>query len=75
MRRATRTETGTGSGTGTGPRAQPTGKRWTVPGLVGVAGGAAAVGFGGLYAAGLLWAGEDTAPGTKVRGDSVTCSA
>ncbi|MEV7524269.1 VanW family protein [Streptomyces sp. NPDC091371] len=57
MRRATRT--------GTRP---DTGKRWSVPGVVGVAGGAAVLGFGGLYAAGLLLAGDDVAPGTKVRG-------
>ncbi|MFD9406011.1 VanW family protein [Streptomyces sp. NPDC059989] len=61
MRRASRTDTGPGTRTDTG-------KRWSVPGLVGVAGGAAVVGLGGLYAAGLLWAGEDVAPGTKVRG-------
>ncbi|MEU9234836.1 VanW family protein [Streptomyces subrutilus] len=57
MRRATRT--------GTRP---DTGRRWTVPGVVGVAGGAAVLGFCGLYAAGLLLAGEEVAPGTKVRG-------
>ncbi|MFZ3468428.1 VanW family protein [Streptomyces sp. 4.24] len=51
----------------TGTRAA-TGKRWTVPGIAGVAGGAAVLGFGGLYAAGLLLAGEDVAAGTKVRG-------
>ncbi|MFG2874445.1 VanW family protein [Streptomyces sp. NPDC048337] len=62
MRRASRTDTGTGT------RTAVSGKRWSVPGLVGVAGGAVAVGLGGLYAAGLLWAGEDVAPGTKVRG-------
>lgn len=57
MRRAPRTGT---------PAA--TGKRWTVPGVVGVAGGVAVLGFGGLYAAGLLLAGDDMASGTKVRG-------
>uniref|UniRef100_A0AAU2JJW2 VanW family protein n=1 Tax=Streptomyces sp. NBC_00049 TaxID=2903617 RepID=A0AAU2JJW2_9ACTN len=57
MRRASRT--------GTPP---DTGKRWTVPGLTCVAGGAAVLGFGGLYAAGLLLAGKDVAPGTRVRG-------
>ncbi|MFJ7265275.1 VanW family protein [Streptomyces sp. NPDC099050] len=51
----------------TGTRAA-TGKRWTVPGVAGVAGGAAVLGFGGLYAAGLLLAGDDVAAGTKVRG-------
>ncbi|MGW6709306.1 VanW family protein [Streptomyces sp. NPDC054956] len=51
----------------TGTRAA-TGRRWTVPGVAGVAGGAAVLGFGGLYAAGLLLAGEDVAAGTKVRG-------
>ncbi|MFI5763055.1 VanW family protein [Streptomyces sp. NPDC051563] len=45
-----------------------TGKRWTVPAVAGVAGGAAVLGFGGLYAAGLLLAGDDIAAGTKVRG-------
>ncbi|MGW5397964.1 VanW family protein [Streptomyces sp. NPDC003952] len=45
-----------------------TGKRWTVPAVAGVAGGAAVLGFGGLYAAGLLLAGDDMAAGTKVRG-------
>lgn len=54
MRRAPRTGT---------PAA--TGKRWTLPG---VAGGVAVLGFGGLYAAGLLLAGDDMASGTKVRG-------
>ncbi|MGW6686300.1 VanW family protein [Streptomyces sp. NPDC054961] len=44
-----------------------TGKR-RVPGVAGVAGGVAVLGFGGLYAAGLLLAGEDVAAGTKVRG-------
>ncbi|MEU9375428.1 VanW family protein [Streptomyces sp. NPDC048255] len=58
MRRASRTGTRTATGT----------KRWTVPGLAGLACGAAVLGFGGLYAAGLLLAGEDVAPGTKVRG-------
>ncbi|MCX5409128.1 VanW family protein [Streptomyces sp. NBC_00335] len=57
MRRAPRTGT---------PAA--TGKRWTVPGVAGVAGGVAVLGFGGLYAAGLLLAGDDVASGTKVRG-------
>lgn len=57
MRRAPRTGT---------PAA--TGKRWTVPGVAGVAGGLAVLGFGGLYAAGLLLAGDDMASGTKVRG-------
>ncbi|WP_327308397.1 VanW family protein [Streptomyces sp. NBC_01298] len=57
MRRAPRTGT---------PAA--TGKRWTVPGVAGVAGGVAVLGFGGLYAAGLLLAGDEVAPGTKVRG-------
>ncbi|MFD3759961.1 VanW family protein [Streptomyces sp. NPDC058622] len=57
----------TGPAHSTGP-ADSTGKRWSVPVLAGVAGGAAALGFGGLYAAGLLLAGEDVAPGTKVRG-------
>ncbi|MET9324638.1 VanW family protein [Streptomyces sp. NPDC003038] len=51
----------------TGTRAA-TGKRWTPAGLAGVAGGAVVLGFGGLYAAGLLLAGGDVAPGTKVRG-------
>ncbi|WP_405496029.1 VanW family protein [Streptomyces sp. NBC_00096] len=51
----------------TGTRAA-TGKRWTVPGAAGVASGAAALGFGGLYAAGLLLAGDEVAAGTKVRG-------
>ncbi|MCX4695062.1 hypothetical protein [Streptomyces sp. NBC_01408] len=54
MRRASRT----------GTRAAAGGKRWTVPGLAGLAGGAAVPGFGGLYAAGL----------EKVR-DSVKCDA
>ncbi|MFD9357098.1 VanW family protein [Streptomyces sp. NPDC060031] len=45
-----------------------TGKRWTVPVVVGVTGGAAVLGFGGMYVAGLLLAGEDVATGTKVRG-------
>ncbi|MFD6888560.1 VanW family protein [Streptomyces sp. NPDC059957] len=57
MRRAPRTGT---------PAA--TGKRWTVPGVAGVAGGVAVLGFGGLYAAGLLLAGDEVASGTKVRG-------
>ncbi|MEU9029754.1 VanW family protein [Streptomyces sp. NPDC048383] len=57
MRRAPRTETGAA-----------TGKRWTAPMVVGIAGGAAVLAFGGLYAAGLLLAGEEVAPGTKVRG-------
>lgn len=57
MRRAPRTGT---------PAA--TGKRWTVPGVAGVAGGVAVLGFGGLYAAGLLLAGDGMASGTKVRG-------
>nr|WSX53358.1 VanW family protein [Streptomyces sp. NBC_00974] len=48
-----------------------TGKRWPVPGVAGVAGGAAVLGFGGLYAAGLLLAGEDVAAGTKVRGIAI----
>ncbi|WP_407840581.1 VanW family protein [Streptomyces sp. DSM 116496] len=51
----------------TGPPAD-TRKRWTVPGVAGVAGGVAVLGFGGLYAAGLLLAGDDIAAGTKVRG-------
>ncbi|WP_330294884.1 VanW family protein [Streptomyces sp. NBC_00503] len=51
----------------TGTRAA-TRKRWSVPGVAGVAGGAAVLGFGGLYAAGLLLAGEEVAAGTKVRG-------
>lgn len=51
----------------TGTRAAPR-RRWTAPGVAGVAGGVAVLGFGGLYAAGLLLAGDDTAPGTKVRG-------
>lgn len=45
-----------------------TGRRWTVPGVAGVAGGVAVLGFGGLYAVGLLLAGDDIASGTKVRG-------
>lgn len=45
-----------------------TGKRWTAKGVAGAAGGVAVLGFGGLYAAGLLLAGEDMAAGTKVRG-------
>ncbi|MCJ0874524.1 VanW family protein [Streptomyces sp. AP-93] len=57
MRRAPRTGTPAASG-----------KRWTVPGVAGVAGGVALLGFGGLYAAGLLLAGDDVASGTKVRG-------
>ncbi|MCP3754498.1 VanW family protein [Streptomyces sp. TBY4] len=57
MRRAPRT------GTPSAP-----GKRWTVPGVASVAGGVAVLGFGGLYAAGLLLAGDDIAAGTKVRG-------
>ncbi|WP_329388966.1 hypothetical protein OG625_34915 [Streptomyces sp. NBC_01351] len=42
-----------------------TGKRWSVPGLVGMAGGAAVLGFGGLYAAGPLLAGDDVAPARR----------
>ncbi|MFI5619845.1 VanW family protein [Streptomyces sp. NPDC051567] len=57
MRRASRTDTGASAG-----------KRWTVPAVAGVVGGAAVLGFGGLYGAGLLLAGEDVAAGTKVRG-------
>ncbi|MGW0394655.1 VanW family protein [Streptomyces sp. NPDC003042] len=57
MRRAPRTATATA-----------TGKRWTAPVVAGAAGGAAALAFGGLYAAGLLLAGEDVAAGTKVHG-------
>ncbi|WP_328296982.1 VanW family protein [Streptomyces sp. NBC_00435] len=57
MRRAPRTDTRTA-----------TGKRWTGPGVAGVAGGASVLGFGGLYAAGLLLAGDEVAAGTKVRG-------
>ncbi|MET9608140.1 peptidoglycan binding domain-containing protein [Streptomyces sp. NPDC006512] len=57
MRRARRTET-----------REATGKRWTAPKAAGVTGGAAVLAFGGLYAAGLLLAGEEVAPGTKVRG-------
>ncbi|MGW0364446.1 VanW family protein [Streptomyces sp. NPDC002990] len=51
-----------------GGKRASTGKRWTPAGLAGVAGGAAVLGFGGLYAAGLLLAGGDVAPGTKVHG-------
>ncbi|MFD6967341.1 VanW family protein [Streptomyces sp. NPDC059979] len=54
----------------TGTR-RDTGKRWTAAGIGGVAAGAAAVCFGGLYAAGLLLAGDDVAPGTKVHGVSI----
>ncbi|WP_030157920.1 VanW family protein [Streptomyces sp. NRRL S-244] len=66
MRRASRTDTGAG----TANRAAPA-RRWSAPAVAGVAGGAggaAALGFGGLYAAGLLLAGEDIASGTEVRG-------
>ncbi|CAM5282086.1 VanW family protein [Streptomyces avidinii] len=58
------------SPTGTGTPADP-GRRWTAKGIAGAAAGAAAVGFGGLYAAGLLLAGEDVPEGTKVRGVSI----
>ncbi|MFE5806794.1 VanW family protein [Streptomyces sp. NPDC056491] len=58
------------SPTGTGTPAEP-GRRWTVTGIAGAAAGAAVVGFGGLYAAALLLAGEDIAVGTKVRGVSI----
>ncbi|MFD5511592.1 VanW family protein [Streptomyces sp. NPDC127051] len=63
MRRASRTDTGAGAAN----RAAPA-RRWSAPAVAGVAGGAAALGFGGLYAAGLLLAGQDIASGTKVRG-------
>ncbi|MCX4803649.1 peptidoglycan binding domain-containing protein [Streptomyces sp. NBC_01214] len=55
------------SPTGTGTPAEP-GRRWTATGIAGAAAGAAAVGFGGPYAAGLLLTGEEVAAGTKVRG-------
>ncbi|WP_328791988.1 hypothetical protein [Streptomyces sp. NBC_00273] len=55
------------SPTGTGTPAAP-GRRWTATGIAGADAGAAAVGFGGLYAAGLLLTGEEVAAGTKVRG-------
>ncbi|MEJ8645848.1 hypothetical protein WKI68_40795 [Streptomyces sp. MS1.HAVA.3] len=51
----------------TGTR-RDTGKRWTAAGIGGVAAGAAVVCFGGLYAAGLLLAGEDVAPGRRCAG-------
>ncbi|MFE2549459.1 VanW family protein [Streptomyces sp. NPDC059355] len=63
MRRASRTDTDAGGA----DRAAPA-QRWSAPAVAGVAGGAAALGFGGLYAAGLLLAGEEIASGTKVRG-------
>ncbi|MFF7296959.1 VanW family protein [Streptomyces sp. NPDC008265] len=43
-------------------------RRRTAARIGGLAAGAAAVGFGGLYAAGLLLTGDEVAPGTKVRG-------
>ncbi|MFB6563607.1 hypothetical protein ACFCYH_32760 [Streptomyces sp. NPDC056400] len=55
------------SPTGTGTPAEP-GRRWTATGIAGAAAGAAAVGFGGPYAVGLLLTGEEVATGTKVRG-------
>ncbi|WUF68271.1 VanW family protein [Streptomyces nojiriensis] len=58
------------SPTGTGTPAEP-GRRWTASGIAGAAAGAAVVGFGGPYAAGLLLAGEEVAAGTKVRGVSL----
>ncbi|MFD5414465.1 VanW family protein [Streptomyces nojiriensis] len=58
------------SPTGTGTPAEP-GRRWTASGIAGAAAGAAVVGFGRLYAAGLLLAGEEVAAGTKVRGVSI----
>ncbi|MEV0993203.1 hypothetical protein [Streptomyces sp. NPDC049949] len=63
MRRGSRTKTGAGGA----DRAAPA-RRWSAPAVAGAAGGAAALGFGGLYAAGLLLAGEEIASGTKVRG-------
>ncbi|MEU8773681.1 VanW family protein [Streptomyces sp. NPDC048606] len=57
MRRSTRTETDATAG-----------KRWSATKVAGVAGGAAALTLGGLYAAGLLLTGDDLAAGTKVRG-------
>ncbi|MFI5671605.1 VanW family protein [Streptomyces sp. NPDC051704] len=63
MRRASRTDTGAGGAN----RAAPA-RRWSAPAVAGMAGGAAALGFGGLYAAGLLLAGEAIASGAKVRG-------
>ncbi len=58
------------SPTGTGTPAEP-GRRWSAKSIAGAAAGAAVVGFGGLYAAGLLLAGEDVPGGTKVRGVSI----
>ncbi|MFE1869861.1 hypothetical protein ACFW9N_03025 [Streptomyces sp. NPDC059496] len=58
------------SPTGTGTPAAP-GRRWTATGIAGAAAGAAAVGFGGLYTAGLLLTGEEVAAGTKVRGVAI----
>ncbi|MFF0215118.1 VanW family protein [Streptomyces vinaceus] len=63
MRRASRTDTGADAAN----RAAPA-LRWSAPVVAGVAGGAAALGLGGLYAAGLLLTGGDIASGTKVRG-------
>ncbi|MFD8794243.1 VanW family protein [Streptomyces vinaceus] len=63
MRRASRTDTGADAAN----RAAPA-RRWSAPVVAGVAGGAAALGLGGLYAAGLLLTGGDIASGTKVRG-------
>ncbi|MFI1151455.1 hypothetical protein [Streptomyces sp. NPDC020817] len=63
MRRGSRTATGVGGA----DRAAPA-RRWSAPAVAGAAGGAAALGFGGLYAAGPLPAGEEIASVTKVRG-------
>ncbi|MFK0219718.1 VanW family protein [Streptomyces vinaceus] len=63
MRRASRTDTGADAAN----RAAPA-RRWSAPVVAGVVGGAAALGLGGLYAAGLLLTGGDIASGTKVRG-------
>ncbi|MFI8389586.1 hypothetical protein [Streptomyces sp. NPDC085540] len=58
------------SPTGTGTPAEPD-RRWTATGTAGAAAGAAAVGSGGPYAAGLLLTGEEVAAGTKVRGVAI----
>ncbi|MER6780853.1 MULTISPECIES: hypothetical protein [unclassified Streptomyces] len=70
MRRGSRTKTGAGGADGAAParRWSAPARRWSAPAVAGAAGGAAALGFGGLYAAGLLRAGEEIASGTKVRG-------
>ncbi|WP_327130895.1 hypothetical protein [Streptomyces sp. NBC_01343] len=63
MRRGSRTKTGAG-----GADRAACARRWSAPAVAGADGGAAALGSGGLYAAGLLLAGEEIASGTKVRG-------